>query len=176
MSNSAMSAGTVLPWYKEKWVWLLIGLPASSVLFSILMVTLAVRGKDTLVKDDYYKDGLAINQELAKDRTAQDYALSAQASIDEDGRIKLVLTSGIPIKKAERLNIQFIHPTLAEHDYNIALVAQDDGYHGILPSPIEGRRYIHLSDADGTWRLKGESWFPTDAKITLSPAVPTENE
>ncbi|WP_158304946.1 FixH family protein [Hahella chejuensis] len=171
-----MSAGISLPWYKEKWVWLLIGLPASSVLFSILMVTLAVQGKDTLVKDDYYKDGLAINQELAKDRIAQNYGLSAQTRIDEEGRIKLMLTSGIPIKKAERLNIQFIHPTLAEHDYKVALIAQEDGYYGIMPSPIEGRRYIQLSDADGTWRLKGESWLPTDAKITLSPAVPTENE
>ena len=37
----------------------------------MMMITFAVTSPDTLVSDDYYKDGLSINQDLSKDLAAK---------------------------------------------------------------------------------------------------------
>ena len=50
------------PWYQQAWPWFLISLPASAVIGGIITLMLAVNSPNALVVDDYYKEGLAINQ------------------------------------------------------------------------------------------------------------------
>ena len=54
------------PWYKQLWPWLLISLPASAVFGGIATFILAVNSPNALVADDYYKQGLAINQQTER--------------------------------------------------------------------------------------------------------------
>ena len=61
---------TVRPWYKHFWLWFIILLPASVVVASIITVIIAFQNADSLVADNYYKDGLAINQVIARDKAA----------------------------------------------------------------------------------------------------------
>ncbi len=160
-----------LPWYKEKWVWLMIGIPATSVVVGLLLVTVAVSGRDTLVKDDYYKEGRMINQELKKDQRAADLHLLADLKI-EDQEILLNLVTNESFASPPMVNLLLIHPTLADSDTELMIVRNGDHYFGQLPHPVEGRRYIHLQDDQSTWRLKGEARFPASYAIRLEPAVP----
>ena len=54
-----------LPWYKERWTWLLMLMPATAIVAGFITLWLAITSFDGLVADDYYKQGLAINQTLA---------------------------------------------------------------------------------------------------------------
>ena len=70
------------PWYRQFWPWFIIALPASVVVAGLITVFIAFRHADTLVNDNYYKDGLAINQTLAQDTRARE--LGVEATIDFD--------------------------------------------------------------------------------------------
>ena len=65
--NATVSA---LPWYREPWPWLLMAGPALVVVAGLTTAWIAVTHEDGLVADDYYKRGLAINQELRRDSAA----------------------------------------------------------------------------------------------------------
>jgi uncharacterized protein len=56
------------PWWKYGYVWLMIGLPAFSVVAGCAMMWLAVSGSDKLVAEDYYRRGIEINKQLAAER------------------------------------------------------------------------------------------------------------
>ena len=66
-----------LPWYRCTWPWVLISIPFAAVLFGILMIYMVTRYPDDLMVDNYYKEGMAINQSLAMDAAAQ--ALNVEA-------------------------------------------------------------------------------------------------
>ena len=64
MNMTRESAAIALPWYRVPFVWLLISVPATSVVLGAIMITLAVLTDDGLVIDDYYQHGKHINQVL----------------------------------------------------------------------------------------------------------------
>lgn len=71
-----------ITWYREPWLWLVILIPASAVVMGILAISLSFVSYDGLVVDDYYKRGLEINRDLARDRAAANYALGARVVLD----------------------------------------------------------------------------------------------
>ncbi len=164
-----------VPWYKEKWVWLLIAIPTSSIIFGIFMITMAVSGKDSLVRDDYYKDGLMINEELKRDQKAADLGLTAQLTIS-DQEIEITLSNPEIIPRDQLLRLRLLHPTLADGDMEIMLVSNGDHYRATFEGSIEGKRYLQLSDQQDVWRLKGESWLPRTDPILLQPSLSQPNE
>ena len=50
------------PWYRQFWPWFLIALPATVVVAGLTTWWIAAHKADSLVVDDYYKEGLAINR------------------------------------------------------------------------------------------------------------------
>lgn len=56
------------PWWKHGHVWLLISGPAAVVLAGLLTAWIAVATPDPVVSEDYYRQGLEINKQLASDR------------------------------------------------------------------------------------------------------------
>ena len=60
----------VTPWYRQAWPWFLISLPATAVVAGLITFYLAARGWDGPVANDYYKQGLAINEELTRSNRA----------------------------------------------------------------------------------------------------------
>jgi hypothetical protein len=56
------------PWWKYGHVWLLISGPAAVVVAALLTAWIAVAGQDPIVHEDYYRRGVEINKQLAKDR------------------------------------------------------------------------------------------------------------
>ncbi|MCC7269385.1 MAG: FixH family protein, partial [Rhodocyclaceae bacterium] len=66
------------PWYAHRWPWLLMAGPAVVVVAGIVTAWIAATTSDGLVADDYYKQGLAINQRLARQDAAAAMQLEAR--------------------------------------------------------------------------------------------------
>ena len=79
-----------LPWYRQFWPWFIMALPATVVVAGLTTWWIAARNADSLVADDYYKEGLAINRQLDKRRRAEELDLSAAIRF-EAGAIEIDL-------------------------------------------------------------------------------------
>ncbi|MEZ5653389.1 MAG: FixH family protein [Burkholderiaceae bacterium] len=142
-------------WSREPWPWILMALPASAVVAGMITLWLALSTNNSLVVDDYYKEGKAINQRIARDTRASELGLSADASIDH-GRLQVALSGRVPAGLAA-LEASFVHVADARHDRALLLLAGPDGRlsgQGIDLAP--GRYRLHLAPPGGEWRLVSE--------------------
>ncbi len=148
----------VLPWYKQFWPWFIFMLPASVVVAGITTVFIAFNNADSLVVDDYYKQGLGINQVLEQDKMATTLAIEANTTIDAlIGEVRVVL-QGDFVEQPQTLLFQWIHPTIKERDFSLELKrSPTNDYVGQLTTGVDGRWYLQLSaDTPEPWRLKTE--------------------
>lgn len=156
------------PWYRQFWPWVLIALPLTSVVASLTTVYIAAREPDGLVADDYYREGLAINRVLAKDRQARTLGLHARASLNlEDGRVLIVLESDSPVADPS-LGLRFLHPTRADHDQTTTVQRLSDGvYGGEVAALPPGHWHLMLEPESGQWRLGGRVRLPQERTLSL---------
>ncbi len=141
------------PWFRQFWPWFLILLPGSVVAAGVSMIFIAARGADDLVVDEYYKRGLAINQQLQREELAQARGLGARLRIAGED---IVITTSGPLQ-AERLQLALSHPMEADRDFRVVLVESTPGeYRGRLPAAVAPRWHWTL-EAEGAsdWRLSG---------------------
>jgi hypothetical protein len=154
------------PWYREPWPWLLMLGPALVIAAGAVTVWLAVASSDGLVADDYYKQGLAINQTLARSDLARALALSAIVRVDAE-HVTVKLSARDASAMPDRLRITFAHPTRGGHDRMTELKALSGAYQGVAPVLAPGRWHILLEDGGGTWRLAGAIRLPDEPEIEL---------
>ena len=83
------------PWYKQFWPWFLITIPVISMILSITMLNLALNTEDSLVIDDYYKEGRGINLELTKVQEAKVQGISTRITFNNK-RVSLEFNTGAP--------------------------------------------------------------------------------
>lgn len=140
------------PWYRQPWPWLLIIPPGGAVIGGILTIILAVQSPNAMVVDDYYKEGLAINQQKHRLDTASELHLSA--FLRSDGQ-RLELTMDGNAQAEEELMLQFIHATRADLDHSIQLKALGDGrFSAPAPALPAGIWYLRLQSADMSWEIR----------------------
>lgn len=145
------------PWYKEPWPWLLMAGPIVVVVAGFITAWLAIRSNDGLVADDYYKQGLAINQQLQRDQKASELGIQAQV-LRSGMQMRVMLAGGGPAKLPEKLTLRLTHPTRAGMDQIVDLTAEGPGlFGGKLSTDISGRWHVVLEDPSGQWRLQ-EDW------------------
>ena len=155
------------PWYRQFWPWFIIALPASAVVAGLITLYIASSGRDTLVKDNYYKDGLAINQDLAKAQRAATLGISAELGYDPATGDVTVIPTGMPAG-VDRLRLLVVHPTLAEFDQTVSVSRAADGGYGArlrLLGPAKWR--IQLLPEAGDWRLEGRLALPEQTQASL---------
>ncbi len=146
-----MTQETHRPWYKEPMVWLVIAIPAVAVVLNLTQGIYAMSTFDGVVVDDYYKEGKAINQTLARDDAARAAGIIADLDFDYD---KGLVSAKIKAKGdvAEKyVTLKMIHTTLKNNDQSILLEKQGDRYVGELKPLGPGRYEMHLEG--GAWRL-----------------------
>jgi hypothetical protein len=164
------------PWYRHFWPWFLISIPAAAVAGSILTGILAGRNRDSLVTDDWYRKGKAINLVLARDRAARRLSIAAELRIDErSGEVELEL-EGDSTSALVELQLELSHPTLASRDRQV-LLRRGEGpavFRGRLPPFLSGRWYATLSPPPGSssavsepWRLREEIRLPREAPFRI---------
>lgn len=151
----------IQPWYRTGWVWFLIGIPATSVVLGVVMLWLAVSGADTLVADDYYKEGRAINQRLEKDQKAIDLGVTLKPSItalpNGAQRIQVIFNANPGTVTPEFIRLRLAHPTLDRMDIHATLQAESKGrYVSVVPGIAPGKWYAQLEDDTSSWRVKTE--------------------
>lgn len=144
------------PWYKERWPWILISGPAVVVVAGIVTVWLAIVSNDGLVTDDYYKQGLAVNQRLQRDHVAGSLGLHADV-MRSDMNIRLLIGAVAAAQLPEAIILKLAHPTRAGQDQAVQMIAEGQGfYSGKLAADVSGRWLVSIEDPAGQWRLQGE--------------------
>lgn len=156
------------PWYREPWPWALLAGPALTVVGGGITLWLALATHDGLVADDYYRQGLAINQTLARDAAAARRGYRARILFDESRNRVQVRLAGAELPAA--LVLRLAHPTRAGLDRSIPLTAAAPGlYTGGFAALPPGRWRLSLEDAEGTWRLTGTLPVPGTSVLEIGP-------
>jgi len=155
------------PWYKEPWLWFVLSVPIASVILSSIMVSVAVIGQDSLVSDNYYKDGMGINQTIEQDRLAVQLNIVPIVTIQDKTAIISIKSDKMPIQAF--LTLKLVHPTTSDKDIKIRLLPTENGFIGDLPNVVEGRRYLDLYGFDDSWRIREEVYLPLN-QHTLKPS------
>ncbi len=147
------------PWYKQFWVWFVIAIPALAVIFSLEFVYIAVTHQDPVVRDDWYQDGKAVNQDFARSDAATRLGLKADVRLDaETGEVLLTLHSNKPISTST-IGLNFVHATIKDRDQSLVLHRLvNNEYRGLLTRPLEGNFQIELATPD--WRITGARRLP----------------
>jgi hypothetical protein len=159
------------PWYREPWPWFLMSLPATAVIAGLTTVWIAFSSADGLVVGDYYNEGLAINQTLARDDAARALALAATLK-NENGALALTLAGHLKAYP-EQLTLNLAHPTHQGMDQTLTFHSAGGGhYRAALPAMAAGKWHAQLVDPASTWRLAGVLHTPFNLPVTLAASAP----
>jgi uncharacterized protein len=141
------------PWYREPWPWILMSGPAAVLVAGAATMWIAFASADGLVADDYYKRGLAINQDLRRDQKAAQRGIAADVTIDS-GLLRVRLSGAAP----EAVFGQLAHATRAGYDQRLRLARVAEGlYETQMPALPAGRWRLILEDPRREWRLVKEA-------------------
>jgi len=118
-------------WYKQFWPWFLIALPTVVIIACLYTVYLAVTHPLSMVKKDYYQEGLTINKNLAGLQKANDLGLHATILRQENRILRIDLRSSastdLPASPTSSLltpvilALQFHHPVDDSKDITLLL-------------------------------------------------------
>lgn len=155
------------PWWREPWPWFLLALPLSAVVGGLITMWIAAKDPDSLVAEDYYKEGMAIYQVLEREAKARELGL--RASLEAQGERLSLELAGHLAQPPARLNLYITHPTQAAQDTVVSLVREPSGrYVGELPSfATPGKRRLRIEPEDEAWRLNGEWAAPFSGIMQL---------
>ncbi|VAW72103.1 hypothetical protein MNBD_GAMMA12-3058 [hydrothermal vent metagenome] len=155
------------PWYRQPLVWLVISIPATSVVLGFTLLTLAINTDDSLVVDDYYTKGKHINRVLIRDQYAVALGLSGSLVLNKkENVIYLKLHSKLKMKTTN-LTLSFLHPTRKKQDRKLTLTPTETPLQYKAPLPLlkDGRWYAQVESR--RWRLTAEFRLPTNSPISL---------
>lgn len=126
MNHTIAPKSPLKPWYRYGWVWFLIGIPGSAVIAGSITIWIAFTMGDTLVADDYYKEGRAINQRLEKDGEAAARGILIQPSVfrlpNGQTLIQVQYRAAAGQPEPEFIRLRMSHPTLDERDVLATLI------------------------------------------------------
>jgi hypothetical protein len=154
MTDAATTVNAPIPWFRQRWPWLLMAGPGIVVVAGLYTGWLAVSTYDGVVADDYYKRGLTINKRLERiDRAAALY-MSARVDVAADGGVRVMLNSPSldPQALPAVVRIAIAHPTRAGFDRGAELVRGPDGAYVGRVEPVPPARWLVIVETDA-WRL-----------------------
>ncbi len=156
------------PWYKQFWPWFLIAIPTSSLIVGSQVIRLATDGTNSMVVDDYYKEGKTINARLDKIEKAKE--LNVKTSLDiRKGAIALTFLSGAP-STGEALKLDFFHVTQEEKDITLLLTRDASGvYRSNEEFEIKGKWRIRLTPLDESWKVQDRVSLPQAKPFSFNP-------
>ena len=156
-------------WYKHRWPWILIAIPACSVILGIVLIVLAIKNPAIVVVDNYYAEGRGINQSLALDHVAEQRNIQASLQISNE-RIQLLVNADNRALNEDGLMLHVYHVTDNSRDRTFVLApAFHPAFSGqgiYEPASAEDLRalreimaadtswYFELRGADNDWRLR----------------------
>jgi len=173
MQEIMQSSEIKKPWHSYPLVWMMIAIPFSAVIMGVVMIWLAIDTDDGLVADDYYKQGLAINDVITLDIKASELNLSAVIQFESSSKvINVQFDKGSLADYPVTLQLNFQHATRANSDISITLNhGMGDQYIGYLDKSIsEGVWYFEVTNdgmAGESWKLNARSYVKSNNVINL---------
>ena len=113
------------PWYKEPWVWFILAIPGSAIIWSIFLFNVALSHQVSMVSDDYYDEGMGINRELSRDVEAARLGMSAELRFRDDNTLEIQLHADAD-QDWGGLQVELLHPTLGDRDQKVTAQAAGD--------------------------------------------------
>jgi hypothetical protein len=154
---------------REPMVWLMVGLPAASVVAGLGLVAAAVlSGGADEVSDTVQRTGQIQVSELGPDANALSMKLSAVLRLD-DTAVEILPVNGLFVRD-QSLVLVLSHPTDAGKDRRLILAPTATGWRltGKLRSDHDW--IARLGPVDGSWRVQGRIKSGTHA-VYLRPAL-----
>ncbi len=179
---SELVAENAKPWYREFWFWFVFSPLIYIIIMCSITVTIALKGADDVIIDNYYKEGRMINQALEQDQRARDLGLLADLRFDRtSGDVMISLTSAVgdTASLPDTILLMMGHPVKEEKDQIIHLKAVAPGqYRGTLATEPQYSWYLTLypigdiaQRKQAPWTLSGEIDFRISDKTGLAPRV-----
>jgi hypothetical protein len=154
-----VTPNAITPWYRQPWPWFLIALPATAVVGGIITAVLAVRTYDGPVTADYYRQGLAINEEVARADRARELSLQARvelAGLADGSRVRVELDAARALPPEAALRLRLVHPGRPREDRTAVLARVDVDAHN--------RRAVYVGALQST---AGELAGPVSWQVIL---------
>ncbi|UHQ20063.1 FixH family protein [Lysobacter sp. KIS68-7] len=155
------------PW-REPLVWLLVALPALSVVAAFALLFFA---EDTIdsVADPVQHVAQVQVADLSPDLEARRLGLAAAVERMGDRIVVVPRTAGFD--RGARLELRLHHPVREAEDRSVTLVATPDGWSGHLASLDATHDWnLELAPLDRRWRLLGR-WPAHANKAPLRPSL-----
>lgn len=163
-----MQENDTTPWYKQFWPWFLIALPLSSMIVGSQVFRLAHDGTNSMVVDDYYKEGKSINERLDKIEKARALNITSTLSI-QSGNVELTFLSGAP-ETGEALKLDFFHVTQESKDFVILLTRDANGiYRSNEEFDVLGKWRLRLTPLDENWKIQKKITLPQTSPFLFNP-------
>ena len=139
----------------SRWIWpgILIAGPASVVVACIITAFFVVQHPDGLVASDYYKQGKAINAQLAQLHRAEALGLSSMKMVATDHALLITFPDSL---LRDRIDVVLAHPVDADRDIRAVVVPNAAGVYEIaLQKRLTERRRVVVTDAPArSWRVE----------------------
>lgn len=171
MSNKAPNLEQSQPWYKHFWVWYIIFMKLAVITAIAVTVSLIVRNPTSMVVDDYYNEGRAINFKIDRLEKAAELNIKIQVAPIDDHMLSVRFTSGEPEERTA-LRVIFYHPTLDEQDFEVLVPHASGGeYRAELPKDLKGHWRVDVEPFTREWRVSRNLTFPLKKPELIIPAV-----
>jgi uncharacterized protein len=151
--NSTTVVPPIVP--VSRWIWpgILIAGPASVIVACIITAFFVVQHPDGLVATDYYKQGKAINAQLAQLDRAEALGLHTMKMTATD---RAVLITFPDSALRDRIDIVLAHPVDADLDIRSTVSPDVAGVYAVpLAKRLTERRRVVVTDAPvRSWRVE----------------------
>ena len=151
--NSTITVPPIVP--VSRWIWpgILIAGPASVVVACIITAFFIVQHPDGLVASDYYKQGKAINAQLAQLHRAEELGLSSLKMVATDKAV-LITFPDSPLR--DRIDVVLAHPVDPDLDILATVLPNTAGVYEIaLQKKLTERRRVIVTDTPArSWRVE----------------------
>jgi hypothetical protein len=154
------------PGWREPMVWLMLAIPAATVLGGVQTMRLARAGGLDAAPEPVQRTLQAQVADVAPDARAAALRLRASLRVDAKGRPQVALPADVG---DDALTLRLVHPTRADGDLAWTLAANTSTWRGPALAPTARGTWI-LEDTARGWRLVGR--WPADGDVApLEPAV-----
>lgn len=162
-----MSRLSATPWFREPWPWLLASGPLLVVVASFISAWIALNSSDGLVSEDYYRQGLAMQETIARSDEARKLGLRASLHLSA-GALNVVLSSRNPrYRLPDALKVTLSHPTRAGLDQTARLARIGGAYSARMRIPAAGHWLVLIEDDTRTWRVTGSVVLPVNGEFVM---------
>lgn len=158
------------PWRRNPVAWLMIVIPAATVVAGFWTLWLAASESGVDSNPDTVRRTAQIQvTSLVPDQNASRLGLSGRVWMDGDALLVEVLPSAGTVAP----QLQLVHPIENSLDRRLDLSPDPRGWRGSGALAGQQAWHLRLVAADGSWRLVGR-YRPGDTEVRLEPAVTAE--